>query len=479
MNTSSAEFLAFGVLAAILYNLARSVWWRQAILLVANLCFLATFALGVETYLPFVAFLAAGYAAVMLMRRPEARKAYAPLLGLMILLFVWLKKYTFLPEQSFLHFTYTTIGLSYIFFRVMHLIIEVHDDQIAEPVSPISYLNYTLNFTTLVSGPIQRYPDFAASQLAAERPPLTILDLGDATDRIAIGFFKAIVVAMVLSSMQRQAIAALSAGDPLGQRVLNGIVIAAAYPLYLYCNFSGYTDIVIGIGKLLRMRIPENFDRPFSSDNFMNFWSRWHITLSQWLKRYVYNPLLMSLMRRYQSPAIQPFFVVFALFVTFFLVGIWHGRTSVFVFFGLLQGGGVAVNQLYQILIQKKMGRKQFKALSNNSLYCTITRGMTFTFFAFSLFWFWSNWAQMHTFVSALGTGGVLAVWAAILVSSTLILAAYEALRAWALSFQMADGPVLVSRYARTLVVTAAAVVTIAVVSLLNAPAPDIVYKSF
>lgn len=479
MNTSSAEFLGFGVAAAILYNLARPVWWRQAILLIANLCFLATFALGFRTYLPFAGFLLVGYLGVRLMRSPGSRKLYAPLLAQMILYFIWLKKYTFLPEASFLHFVYTTIGLSYIFFRVMHLIIEVHDDQIAEPIDPISYLNYTLNFTTLVSGPIQRYPDFAATQLAPVRPPLNILIVGEAFDRIAVGFFKAIVLALILSSLQEHAIAALSAAEPFRARILDGITIAAAYPLYLYCNFSGYTDIVIGMGKLLRMRIPENFDRPFSSDNFMNFWSRWHITLSQWLKRYVYNPLLVGLMRRFPSQACQPFFVVFALFITFFLVGIWHGRTSVFVVFGLLQGGGVAANQLYQIVMARKMGRKQYKALSNHPVYCTITRGLTFTFFAFSLFWFWSNWSQMRQFASALSARDMATVWITIFVGATLILAVYEAVRRWALSFTLEGQSFLVSRYARTVVVTAVAVVTIAVVSLLNAPAPDIVYKSF
>jgi alginate O-acetyltransferase complex protein AlgI len=91
----------------------------------------------------------------------------------------------------------------------------------------------------------------------------------------------------------------------------------------------------------LHTRLPENFDRPFSSDNFLNFWSRWHITLSEWLKTYVHNPLLLNLMRRYPSPALQTCWGVLAVFVTFFLIGVWHGQTLVFVFFGVLQGLGV------------------------------------------------------------------------------------------------------------------------------------------
>jgi hypothetical protein len=90
-------------------------------------------------------------------------------------------------------------------------------------------------------------------------------------------------------------------------------VVVAPYPFYLYCNFSGYTDVVIGIARFLRIKLPENFDRPFSSLNFLEFWSRWHMTLSNWLKTYVYYPLLMTLMRKFLSRTIEPFLGVILL----------------------------------------------------------------------------------------------------------------------------------------------------------------------
>src|SRR5439155_866231 len=80
----------------------------------------------------------------------------------------------------------------------------------------------------------------------------------------------------------------LSSGRTGVEQVWPAMVAAATYPLYLYCNFSGYIDIVIGIARLLGISLPENFNRPFASDNFVTFWSRWHITLSTWLKTYVY-----------------------------------------------------------------------------------------------------------------------------------------------------------------------------------------------
>ena len=77
--------------------------------------------------------------------------------------------------------------------------------------------------------------------------------------------------------------------------------------------------------------MPENFDWPFLAENFIAFWGRWHITLSNWLKTYVYTPLLMSSMRRFPAPSLEPYLGAFAYFVTFFLVGAWHGQTSMFL----------------------------------------------------------------------------------------------------------------------------------------------------
>jgi D-alanyl-lipoteichoic acid acyltransferase DltB (MBOAT superfamily) len=81
--------------------------------------------------------------------------------------------------------------------------------------------------------------------------------------------------------------------------------VAVAYPFFLYSNFSGYIDIVIviviALSRLMRVRLPENFDRPFSASSFLDFWSRWRITLSSWLKTYIYNPLLVALISRFSS----------------------------------------------------------------------------------------------------------------------------------------------------------------------------------
>jgi D-alanyl-lipoteichoic acid acyltransferase DltB (MBOAT superfamily) len=479
MGTASFQFLGFAAVVVAVFNLHHSVAWRQAILLLASLIFLGFFSLSPASYLPLLAFLAFGFVSVRLMQGGYGRSAFLPLLIAGIVGFIWLKKYSFVPGPFLLRFPYVTLGLSYIFFRVLHLIIDAKDGTIPGKVSLVSYLNYTLNFTTLISGPIQRYQDFASMQLAQKALPLNVFVVGQSIERIIVGFFKVNVLSLLLSMAQNEALTSLNADSSFGDKVFHGIVIAASYPFYLYCNFSGYIDIVIGIARLLRLELPENFNRPFSSDNFLNFWSRWHITLSEWLKTYVYNPLLIFLMRRYPEPSVSPFLGVFAFFVTFFLVGVWHGQTSVFIFFGVLQGLGVSATKLYQVLMAKWVGKKRYKALANNALYNVFARGLTFTWFAFTLLWFWSNWTQLGSIANRLGVPAILAAWACIFFGASLLLAMWEAARNWLLSFEWQSEPLLLSRYTRTVWGTALVVIATATVMLLNAPAPDIVYKAF
>jgi alginate O-acetyltransferase complex protein AlgI len=477
MAAASFQFLAFAFAVIVVFNCGRSVVWRQTVLLCASLVFLAYVSLNPLAWMPLAGFVAFGYLSLRAMQSGKKGGSYALIVAGTIFFFIWLKKYTFLPSSIFLHFPYLTLGLSYIFFRVLHLVIEARENSLNGRVNLVSYLNYILNFTTLISGPIQRYRDFADMQRTPL--PLDIVVAGEAFERIVIGFFKVNVLSMLFRSLQNQALAALPLQPAFEGRMLSTILIAASYPLYLYCNFSGYIDVVIGLARFLRMRLPENFNRPFSSDNFLNFWSRWHITLSEWLKTYVHNPLLLNLMRRYPSSALQAFWGVLAIFVTFFLIGVWHGQTSVFVFFGVLQGLGVSVNKLYQNLMAKMLGRKRYKALANEPIYNVFARGLTFTWFTFTLLWFWSNWVQLSMLANAGGTAAVCSAWAVIFLGSSAILAAWETLRVWLLSWRWASVPVLHSRYLRTVRGTALVVIAVSILLLLNAPAPDIVYKAF
>jgi len=249
--------------------------------------------------------------------------------------------------------------------------------------------------------------------------------------------------------------------------------------LFLYANFSGYIDIVIALARLMRLRLPENFDRPFSAASFLDFWNRWHITLSTWLKTYVYNALLLTLMRRTSSPTVQQYLGILCFFVTFFLIGVWHGRTSEFVIFGVLQGGGVALNKLWQVSLSDWLGRRGYKSLAGNGLYTAVARGLTFSWFAFTLFWFWASWSQLDAVFAALGAAQWLLVWLAVWLSATGVLAAWERLRAALLSLQVQGTTLLTSSYARVIAASVLALVSFEMMALLDQPAPDIVYKAF
>ncbi|OXI96065.1 MULTISPECIES: MBOAT family O-acyltransferase [Burkholderia] len=476
MNIPSFQFFAFAAVAALIFNLSRSLTWQNTVFLVVNLLFLATFSRDPVAWIPFAAFLLVGYLSVRGMQTKQWLAAFAPILAIVIALFFWLKRYTFVPSALLLSHPYVTIGVSYIFFRMLHLIIDARSPGLPVRVTPVVYLNYVLNFTSIVSGPIQRFQDYSVTQ-TNERPGPDAIDYGVALERVIVGFFKVAIVSVALSHVHHQALAQLSPAQPLGERILTGLTIAAIYPVYLYFNFSGYTDTVVGVARFFGISLPENFDRPFSSTNFIGFWSRWHITLSGWLKTYVYNPLLMALMRRFPSRSLEPYLGVVAFFVTFFLVGAWHGQTSMFLFFGVLQGGGVSVNKLYQIRMTQWLGKKRYVALCNTPLYTHCARGLTFTFFAFSLLWFWSTWSEIQAIATTLGPVLVALVWLVVFVGATVTLAVLNA--GYARMTQGGMAGLFLSRYVRTSWCTVLAVVTVLVLVISDSPAPDIVYKTF
>jgi len=477
MIVPSISFLGFAAVAALIFNLGSSVLWRQVVLLGVNIAFLASFSLNPASFVPFMGFLALGFVAQRRMRQTSSGRLFVALLVLIVLAFFWLKRYVLALNNVFPPVSYVLVGLSYVFFRVLHLVVDSHQGAIEGRIGLLSYLNYTLNFTSLTSGPIQRYQDY--HHLEKERLPLDPSVIGIALERIIIGYFKIAIVSMILSVVQQQSIHTISPAQVLPSRIWQGILIAATYPIYLYFNFSGYMDVVIGVARFFRIELPENFDRPFSSENFIIFWSRWHITLSNWLKTYVYNPLMLAGLARITEPKLAPYIAVPAFFMTFFLVGLWHGQTTEFLFFGLLQGGGVAANKLYQVVLQKRLGRKQYRALAANPFYRAIARGLTFAWFALTLFWFWSNWNDINTLLHTLGLVGVLLAWLAIFAVATVVLAIMGAARGAILSVTWDSVPVVQSRYVRTAWDTALVAVTIAAIALLNSTAPDTVYKTF
>jgi alginate O-acetyltransferase complex protein AlgI len=467
MTVPSWQFLAFVLLGAAAFNAMSANWWRETVWLVLNLAFVGSFARSLWTLLPFAGFLALGYLGIEMIR--TGRRWVAPVAaGLVLVIFIWLKRYSFIPPALLLPPGIMTVGLSYVFFRVMHLVVDAGQGA-GEPIGVVRFLNFTLNFPAFVSGPIQRREDYEANASL----PLRLPDLGAAAWRMVLGAFKVMILSAALHTWQLDTFAAATQNLPFDQRVTAGALAVVLYPVFLYMNFSGYTDFVIGAARLFRLRLPENFDRPFLAANFIEFWGRWHISLSQWLRSYVFNPVLMGWIRRHRSARSKQYPTVVALFITFFLVGAWHGPTSEFLFFGLLQGGGVAGNRLYQVAMTRRLTPAGYDRLCANGLYRAVARGVTFTWFAFTLLWFWATWTQIGLLEQMLGAAGILAATIGTVCLAGVVLSLPD------LVATPRTHAVLHSRYTRTALM-AMMTLAIAIAALvLNLSSPELVYKQF
>lgn len=477
LDGGTVSFIAYGLIVVLLANCSRAPAWRFAVLLAASVLFIHLIEPRTYALIPLAGFLAAGYLGVIALR---CGIRHATVVGVIVLVgaYAWLKQYSFLPRQSFLAFSYFTLGLSYIFFRVLHLVIDAGSPGAARNIRIGHYLAYTLNFTTLISGPIQRYEDFAPQiDQQGLRPDLDTI--GAQVERLIIGFFKVNVLGLLFSMIQIDALAELARPGDAVPKAYAAWRLVGCYPFFLYCNFSGYIDIVIALARLMGLKLPENFNRPFSATSFIDFWNRWHITLSTWLKIYVYNPLLITLMRRFPAAAMEQVFGILCFFVTFFLIGIWHGRTSEYVVFGILQGGGVALNKLWQVILTRKLGRKPYRALAARPLYAMVARGLTFTWFAFSLIWFWAGWPQIHAAFAGAGVTGWLAALLALWLIATIALALWESARTRLLAITAQGAPLLAHPWSRTAFVTVLATIAFLMVAVLSQPAPGIVYRTF
>ena len=411
MSLTSPTFFAFLAATVIAFHLSASVAYRRAVLTVAAAVFIASYLTDAAQAVPLLLFLALGYGCLRFVQAGRAGAALAASVVAVVMTYIYLKRFSFTDALvTPLPFPYLTLGLSYILFRILHVIVDAGSGGLPDRVGPFAFFRYTCNFLCFVSGPIQRYQDFAAADglIAA---PLDADRVYRAFSRIVTGYMKFVVVAASANYLFTHLSAPLLDGAPMGFAKLCVVygLSAAAYTAYLYYNFSGYMDIVIGIGVLLGQALPENFDRPFSARSFLEFWQRWHMTLSNWFKLYLFNPFLMFLMARFHAPALTAYLGVIAFFVTFLVMGVWHGTTRVFVIYGLLMGAGASINKLWQIFCTERLGKKRYKALGQTTAYSFAARGLTFAYFTVALTCLWlPELPQFLAVVGRLGMAGLV-----------------------------------------------------------------------
>jgi D-alanyl-lipoteichoic acid acyltransferase DltB (MBOAT superfamily) len=378
---------------------------------VANIAFIASYLTTFWEAVPLLGFLIVSYTLVETVRSISSTQVFVFSLSLILATFIYLKRFAFISDLPTLPFPYITLGLSYILFRVLHLLIDARDGEVPVRISPLVFFNYTCNFLCFVSGPIQRYQQF----LADDRSALSDLDENRvflALRRIITGYVKLIIISgfadFFFTKFRRQL---LEAGVPASHSALVVVytVTAIFYVIYLYYNFSGYMDIVIGVGKLLQQDLPENFNKPFLARDFLEFWARWHMTLSEWFKTYLFNPLMQALMTRFRQPALMPYLGVTAFFVTFLIMGLWHGTTAIFIIYGLLMGAGASITRLWQLQIVKLIGRARYRELGSNKLYEYLCRGLVCAYYALGVTCFWVDLTEAQTLWRTVGPTGMLA----------------------------------------------------------------------
>ncbi len=226
------------------------------------------------------------------------------------------------------------VGISFFTFQAISYVVDVYH-RVIEPATLLDFAIYEAFFPHLVAGPIVRAREFLP-QLATPRNHRSI-PAGPAVFLIAGGLFKKIVLADLLATRIVDPVF----GSPEAHSALEVWVAIYGYAVQIYCDFSAYTDMAIGLALLLGFRFPQNFDRPYAARSLQDFWRRWHMTLSRWLRDYLYFPLGGSRgsgAKTYRN-----------LMLTMLIGGLWHGASWTFVIWGGIHGTGLAVERWWRL----------------------------------------------------------------------------------------------------------------------------------
>jgi D-alanyl-lipoteichoic acid acyltransferase DltB (MBOAT superfamily) len=266
------------------------------------------------------------------------------------------------------------LGFSYIAFRLIHVLREKHNNKLVT-LSLQEFVVYVLFFPALTAGPIDRSDRFVKDL----RAPFALEEAAtmQAVRRILIGIFKKFALADTLSliALNETNAAQLQPGGWVW-------VVVFAYALRIYLDFSGYTDIALGLARWFGIKLPENFNNPYLKPNLTQFWNSWHMSLSQWFRAYWFNPLTRAL-RQSKSPIAnhQSLIVFLSQSSTMLLIALWHGITLNFVAWGVWHALGLFVHNRWAEFAKTK-GWAQPRRITN--LF-----GTAATFVFVSLGWVW------------------------------------------------------------------------------------------
>ena len=225
------------------------------------------------------------------------------------------------------------VGISFFTFQTISYTMDVYRGKVKPVKNIIDFGFYVSFFPQLVAGPIVRAAEFIP-QLYRDFK-LSAREVGHALFLILSGLIKKMLISDYISINFVDRIFS----DPLAYSGFENLMGVYGYSLQIYCDFSGYTDIAIGIALLLGFRLPVNFNSPYKAGNISNFWKRWHISLSSWLRDYLYIPLGGNKKGRIRTNI--------NLIITMLLGGLWHGANLKFILWGGLHGVGLVIHKIW------------------------------------------------------------------------------------------------------------------------------------
>ena len=299
-----------------------------------------------------LSFIVYQYFLVFLAQRIEAKRL-KPLVFLSILPLV-INKVFALTSLHLLAF----IGISYMSFKTIQIMLEISDGLIKEKITVKDYLQFLLFFPTVSAGPIDRSRRFL-KEINEVMPRKEYLELaGDGVYRIVLG----LLYKVVLSTYVYQMLLNLNNTGT----VVYSIKYMYLYTLYLFFDFAGYSLMAVGSSNILGIQTPMNFNKPFLSVDIKDFWTRWHITLSTWLRDFVFSRVLMQVIRKkwFKNRLHN---ATYAYMVNMLVMGFWHGLSVSYIVYGFYHGVLMAGFEVYQKksnFYKKNKNKKWYKLLS-------------------------------------------------------------------------------------------------------------------
>src|ERR1700704_4931767 len=253
------------------------------------------------------------------------------------------------------------LGISFITFQKIAFLIDVHGRRIPS-FSLRDYCLFVLFFPQLIAGPIVHYgemmPQFQQARCRWDKENIAV-----GLSLFVFGLFKKVILADGISEHVSPIYEMAAAGSEI--TLFPAWIAAIGFTLQIYFDFSGYSDMALGLARFFGVRLPANFDSPLKATNIIDFWLRWHMTLTRFLTAYLYNPLALWLTRWRMAkglpglggrmPSVAAFFQVLAwpTLLTMFVSGLWHGAGYLFVLWGLLHGVYLAINHAWRLVAPK------------------------------------------------------------------------------------------------------------------------------